>query len=137
MTSEERYSELADPAASTVLIVEDEILIRMTLAAALRDEGFTVIETCDADEALAVLAMTSIDLLVTDVRMEGSMDGIDLAVQVKSKQPDLKIIVVSGHFPAYETQGVADAFVAKPYLAENLTERIKAILSHTDVTHAL
>jgi DNA-binding response OmpR family regulator len=108
----------------------------MTLAAVLRDEGFAVIEACDADEALVALATTSIALLVTDVRMEGSMDGLDLATRVRSTQPDLKIVVVSGHLPANETQGVADAFVPKPYLAETVAARVKAILNGTDLGHA-
>ncbi len=136
MTSEERYSDLSDLSAPTILVVEDEVLIRMTLANGLRDEGFTVIEACDADEALVALATASIDLLLTDVRMEGSMDGLDLAVQVRSSLPDLKIVVVSGHLPEDETQGVADAFVPKPYLTEKLVQRVKAILSGTDLDHA-
>ncbi len=136
MTSEERYPDLSDQSAPTVLVVEDEVLIRMTLAAMLRDEGFTVIEACDADEALAALAAASIDLLLTDVRMEGSMDGLDLAVQVRSTMPHLKIVVVSGHLAAVETRGVADAFVPKPYLAENVVERVKAILNGTNLDHA-
>ncbi len=119
-----------------MLVVEDEVLIRMTLAAMLRDEGFTVIEACDADEALAALAAASIDLLLTDVRMEGSMDGLDLAVQVRSTMPHLKIVVVSGHLAAVETRGVADAFVPKPYLAEKVVDHVKAILNGTDLDHA-
>ncbi len=136
MTSEERYSDLGDQTPPTVLVVEDDVLIRMTLAAVLRDEGFTVIEACDADEALVALATTSIDLLLTDVRMEGSMNGLDLAMQARSSLPDLKIVVVSGHLPANETHGVADAFVPKPYLTEKLVQRVKAILNGTDLDHA-
>jgi DNA-binding NtrC family response regulator len=136
LASEERCPDLCDQATAAILVVEDEVLIRMTLAAMLRDEGFTVIEACDADEALVALAATSIDLLLTDVRMEGSMDGLDLAVQVRSTMPHLKIVVVSGHLAAVETHGVADAFVPKPYLAENLVERIKAILNGSDLDHA-
>ncbi len=136
MTSEDRYPDLYGQAAPTVLVVEDEVLIRMSLAAVLRDEGFTVIEACDADEALVALAATSIDLLLTDVRMNGSMDGLDLAVQVRSTMPHLKIVVVSGHLAAVETHGVADAFVPKPYLAENVVARVKAILNGTNLDHA-
>jgi DNA-binding NtrC family response regulator len=119
-----------------VLVVEDEVLIRMTLAAVLRDEGFDVIEACDADEALVVLATAPIDLLLTDVRMEGSMDGLHLATQVRSTTPHLKIVMVSGHLAADETHGIADAFVPKPYLAEKVVEQVKAILNGTDLDHA-
>jgi hypothetical protein len=51
--------------------------------------------------------------------------------------PHLKIVVVSGHLAAIETQGVADAFVPKPYLAESVVERVKAILSGTNLDHAV
>jgi len=129
LTSQERYSDLRDAAAPTVLVVEDEILVRMSLAATLRDEGFTVIEACDADEALVALATASIDVLLTDVRMGGSMDGLELATRVRSTVPDLKIVVVSGHLAADETHGVADAFVPKPYLAENVVERVRKMLN--------
>lgn len=101
----------------------------MSLAATLRDEGFTVIEACDADEALVALATASIDVLLTDVRMGGSMDGLELATRVRSTVPDLKIVVVSGHLAADETHGVADAFVPKPYLAENVVERVRKMLN--------
>ncbi len=137
MTSEERTPGLGDHSVPTVLVVEDEILIRITLATVLRDEGFTVIEACNADEALVALATASIDLLLTDVRMAGSMDGLDLAVRARSAMPHLKIVVVSGHLAAIETQGVADAFVPKPYLAESVVERVKAILSGTNLDHAV
>jgi CheY-like chemotaxis protein len=136
LTSEKRYSELCNKPASTILVVEDEILIRMTLAALLRDEGFTVIEACDADEALVALATAPIGLLLTDVRMGGSMDGLALAAHVRSTLPALKIVMVSGHLAPHETQGVADAFVPKPYLAENVVARVKAILNGTDLDHA-
>jgi len=136
LTSEERYPDLYDQAAPTVLVVEDEVLIRMSLAVVLRDEGFTVIEACDADEALIALSTAPVDILVTDVRMEGSMNGLDLAAQVRSTRPDLKIVVVSGHLAADETHGIADAFVPKPYLAEKIVDQVKAILNGTDLDHA-
>ncbi len=101
----------------------------MTLAAMLRDEGFTVIEACDADEALVALATTPIEVLLTDVRMEGSMDGLELAGRVRSTMPDLKIVVVSGHLAAEKAVGVADAFVPKPYQAEDVVDRVRQILS--------
>jgi DNA-binding NtrC family response regulator len=136
LTSEQRHPDLCHQAAPTVLVVEDEVLIRMALAALLRDEGFTVIEACNADEALVALSATSIDLLLTDVRMDGSMDGLDLAAKVRSTMPDLKIVVVSGHLAPDETHGVADAFVPKPYLAEKVVEQVKTILSGTNFDHA-
>ncbi|HZZ89453.1 MAG TPA: response regulator [Caulobacteraceae bacterium] len=99
-----------------VLIVEDEVLIRLLLAEALRNAGYEVLEAADADEALSVLqTMPSPDVLVTDVRMPGAMDGLQLASHVRGMKPTLGLIVTSGHAPAERAIGLADAFVPKPY----------------------
>ena len=132
MTSEERYADLREASAPTILVVEDEVLIRMSLSATLRDEGFFVIEACDADEALVALSTVAIDLLLTNVRMDGSMDGLELAARVKSTRPDLKIVVVSGHLAPEEARDVADVFVPKPYLAERVVASVREILNEAD-----
>ncbi len=136
LTSEERYCDLRQAPAPTILVVEDEVLIRMTLAAMLRDEGFTVIEAFDADEALVALATVPIDVLLTDVRMGGSMDGIELAARAKSSVPDLKVVVVSGHLTPDEARDVADVFVQKPYLAESVVAWVREILTEAGQAHA-
>jgi CheY-like chemotaxis protein len=75
----------------TILVVEDEILIRMWLADELREAGYRVIETISADEALAVLrGGTYVDLTLTDVQMPGSMDGHALAHAIRSEFPGNK-----------------------------------------------
>jgi PleD family two-component response regulator len=78
---------------STILVVEDEILNRLWIGPELRTAGFIVIEAANADEALAVFnAGQQIDLLMTDVRMPGSMDGVKLATRVRSTWPTVKIL---------------------------------------------
>jgi len=74
LTTENRQSP-------TVLLVEDEVLVRMMLADQLREAGCTVVEASDADEALLLLRqnLVRIDLVISDVRMPGSMDGLGLA----------------------------------------------------------
>src|SRR5258708_5647926 len=85
------------PQGETVLVVEEEVLVRLSLAATLRDEGFFVLEAANADEAVAVLASsTPIDIVLTDVNMPGSLDGVALGRYVRSTRPGLKVIVVSG-----------------------------------------
>jgi CheY-like chemotaxis protein len=99
-----------------VLIVEDEILIRMLLSEALRQEGYAVIEAANADEALLVLhASPNPDVLITDVRMPGTVDGFELAAYVRRTRPALKVIITSGHAGADGARGLADAFHPKPY----------------------
>ncbi len=86
----------------------------------LRDRGFTVLEAADAAEALRLFkANAAIDLVLTDVRMPGDMDGVALTREIKKSRPDLPVVIVSGHLPpdeAYE----ADHFLQKPFETEQL-----------------
>ena len=81
----------------TVLIVEDEMVLRMRAVDIVEDAGFNPIEAVNADDALAILESRSdIELLFTDIQMPGSMDGLGLAHAVHVRWPSIKIIVVSG-----------------------------------------
>src|ERR1700674_1479567 len=81
----------------TVLIVEDEMMLRMRAVDMVEDAGFTPIEAINADDALALLESRSdIELLFTDIQMPGSMDGLKLAYAVHERWPLIKIILVSG-----------------------------------------
>jgi CheY-like chemotaxis protein len=111
-----------------VLIVEDEVVVRILLAEALRQAGCEVIEAANADEALAVLlAATSPDVLVTDVKMPGEMDGFELAGLVRLAKPELKVIVTSGHAGPEGALRVADAFLPKPYDLGRLVGQVQAL----------
>lgn len=81
----------------SVLVVDDEPLIRMALADFLSEEGLTVFEAENADRAIAILeANPKIDIVVTDVQMPGSLDGLKLAHVVRDRWPPTVLIVVSG-----------------------------------------
>jgi CheY-like chemotaxis protein len=83
---------------STVLVVEDEILIRLLIGDELRASGFLVLEAANAEEAMDLLhSGQRIDAVVSDVNMPGSMDGIALTTFVRATLPEIKIIVASGH----------------------------------------
>ena len=86
------------PAASpAILVVEDEMLLRMRAVDMVEDAGFTPVEAVNADDALAILESRSdIELLFTDIQMPGSMDGLKLAHAVHERWPLIKIILVSG-----------------------------------------
>ncbi|MDB5541333.1 MAG: hypothetical protein JWQ89_3060 [Devosia sp.] len=101
-----------------VLVVEDETLIRMGIAGELADEGFTVFEAANADAALVLLqAEASINLLLTDIDMPGSMDGLKLAAAVRNRWPPVKIIVASGQIRILEVDlPEGGRFFPKPYL---------------------
>jgi CheY-like chemotaxis protein len=111
----------------SVLVVEDEPLIRMNIAADLQDAGFIVLEAADADEALEILtARKDIQLVFTDIDMPGSMDGLKLAAAVRHRWPPVKIIVTSGHH-----SGAGDdttPFFPKPYRPENIIATIRDLI---------
>jgi CheY-like chemotaxis protein len=118
----------SSPAAATILLVEDEALIRTVMAEGLRDEGFTVIEAAHAAEALAVLAAgLQVDVLFTDVRMPGTMDGLALARVVARTRPDIGVIVTSGHFVERPSE-LAEPILPKPYLIPEAVRRIRRVL---------
>jgi CheY-like chemotaxis protein len=118
------------PRSGTILVVEDDVLVRLSVAEALRDGGHAVVEAANADEALAVLASpTPLALIVTDVNMPGSMDGVALARHVRSTRPELKVIVVSGRVDPASATDAADAFLGKPYEPAIILRTIDALLS--------
>ncbi len=109
-----------------VLVVEDEVLIRTLLAETLRGEGYLVLQAANAAEALDVLEVApDVDFLVTDVKMPGPVDGLQLAARVRQARRDVKVIVTSGH--AEVPQGVADAFFPKPYDCGLLADRLSLL----------
>ena len=82
---------------SVVLVVEDEMLLRMRAVDMVEDAGFIPVEAVGADEAVAILESRSdIALLFTDIQMPGGMDGLRLAHAVRERWPPIKIILVSG-----------------------------------------
>jgi CheY-like chemotaxis protein len=120
--------EAAPAEQPTVLVVEDEILIRMVISDQLREAGCRVIETTNAAEGLAVLRSGgSVDVIVSDVRMPGSIDGLGLARLVRSEFPRTKIVLVSGHL---RDVGAADhdGFFPKPYNLDRLIEHIRGLM---------
>ena len=80
-----------------VLIVEDEMILRMRAIDIVEDAGFNPVEAVNADQAISILESRSdISLLFTDIQMPGSIDGLKLAHAVHERWPSIKIILVSG-----------------------------------------
>jgi two-component sensor histidine kinase/CheY-like chemotaxis protein len=103
-------------ALRAVLVVEDEMMLRMRAVDMVEDAGFTAIEAINADDALAILESRSdIELLFTDIQMPGSMDGLKLAYAVHKRWPSIKIILVSGQLNLTDSDKPADSrFFGKP-----------------------
>lgn len=119
--------------ARSILVVEDDVLVRTVAAAYLRDCGFEVIEAGSADEAVRVLqAALVIDLVFSDVNMPGDMDGLGLVRWLRRERPELGIILTSGALGRALTTddlGERGLFLAKPYDFSELVRRIHALLT--------
>lgn len=99
----------------TVLIVEDEDLVREIAQVEFADAGFRVIEAATGEAALAYLGLDHVDLLFTDVRLPGAIDGWRVARRARELHPGLPVIYASG-FPGDAMDVVPGGrFIAKPY----------------------
>lgn len=112
----------------SVLLVEDEPLVRLDLAEALRSAGYRVVECATAQEAADVLATGQpVDALVTDVRTPGPIDGMALAREARARRPALPIVVISGHLDPREAKD-ADLFLRKPLASAELCAGLERIV---------
>jgi CheY-like chemotaxis protein len=113
-----------------ILVVEDEILVRLTAVGIAEDAGFEVLWAATADEALSILeARADVRLVFTDVQMPGSMDGLRLAHAVRDRWPPVELIVTSGRRPI----GASDLpdrgrFIAKPYDFDALSQAFQEMV---------
>jgi len=116
----------------TILVVEDEVFIRLAAADHLEDCGFTVLTAENAAKARALLEGDSqIDLVFTDVRMPGDMDGIGLAKWIMEHRPDIPVMVASGDAAKDKVMKelCAEHAFAKPYSFDDLTKRIRQAIA--------
>jgi CheY-like chemotaxis protein len=110
----------------TALVVDDEELVRMSTADMLADLGYAVVEAGSAEDALQLIEEgLSFDLLVTDHLMTG-MTGTQLALEVRARQPELPVLVVSGYA---EVEGIAPNLprLTKPYRRDDLATSIREL----------
>jgi CheY-like chemotaxis protein len=117
---------------AVVLIVEDEMMLRLRAVDIVEDAGYTPIEALDADEAVAILESRSdIALMCTDIQMPGSMDGLGLAHAVHKRWPSIKIIVVSGQVNKLSTDlPPCSRFFSKPLEAGQMIAEMHSMIGH-------
>lgn len=121
-------NQTATAQAPNVLVVEDEVLTRMAVGAALRDAGLTALELHDADEALAVIDAGIVpDAILTDIRMPGSIDGLKLAIYLETMFPHMKVFVTSGHVLEKEFT-LPLTFIPKPFDPDQVAHEIRNAL---------
>src|SRR6202163_1514357 len=119
-------------ALRAVLVVEDEMMLRMRAVDMVEDAGFTAVEAINADDALAILESRSdIELLFTDIQMPGSMDGLKLAYAVHKRWPLIKIILVSGQLNLTDSDKPADSrFFGKPLDAKQMIGEMQDMMGN-------
>ena len=113
-----------------VLIVEDEMMLRMRAVDIVEDAGFHSVEAVNADEAMSILKSRSdISLLFTDIQMPGSMDGLKLAHTVHDRWPDIKIIMVSGQVKPSDAERPVDSrFFGKPLGMQQMITELQSMV---------
>jgi CheY-like chemotaxis protein len=120
-------------AVQTILVVEDEVFVRMVISDYLRSCGYRVIEAASADEAVTVLEHReiSIDVVFSDVEMPGRMDGFELAKWVRAHRPMIDVIL-AGNAPR-AADAAADLCesgpLPKPYEPQLAVDRIRRLIA--------
>lgn len=113
---------------STALLVEDELLIRELACEYLRDFGFDVTIARDATEALGILnGGNRFDLLFTDIRMPGGMDGRELAQEAKRMDDALRVIYATGYADGGAPLQRGEKLIGKPYTMSALRDALKLL----------
>jgi CheY-like chemotaxis protein len=133
MNSKRKFAPASDAgvARRIILIVEDEILVRMAAAEHLRDAGYSVLEATNAAEAVRlIVANRSIELVFTDIHMPGEMDGNGLRRWILSERPYIKVLLTSGTDQAASGNGSGKRHViGKPYEFAELERWIRELLA--------
>lgn len=131
-TSENILAKEASTANCTVLVAEDEWLVRLEIVAALEDAGFTVREAESAEDALLILTELQPEVLVTDIRLAGALDGWTLAEAYRRSHPAGGVIYASANVPLAERQVEGSFFFSKPVLMSALVETCRSLCESSD-----
>lgn len=127
-----QHSDIDDMAERTILVVEDEQMVRMPIAEYLRECGYTVLEAGDAGEAIALVdASHHIDAVFSDVQMPGQMDGFGLARWLAKNHPEVPFLLTSGYNAARSVSadlGGRAGLIEKPYSQAQVVRRIEALI---------
>lgn len=112
-----------------ILVVEDEALIRLALVQLLEEAGYETYEARDADSAIRLLDQHhDVHIVVTDVDMPGTMDGVRLAHFVRGKWPPIKLVVISGKVGLSAHQlPEGTGFMSKPYEEKHMLELLAGL----------
>jgi CheY-like chemotaxis protein len=110
----------------TVLVVEDEPLVRASIAKYLRDCGMVVLEAADADQALPQLAAQRVDAVFSDVQLPGSQNGVELVRAIREQYPQTKVLLTTAYSPFPAMAGVV--LLKKPYFLFDVERQLRSML---------
>jgi CheY-like chemotaxis protein len=112
--------------APRILLVEDDPMLRLGASAVLTDAGYEVLEAADGDEALAVLETEhDIRLMISDIQMPGSLDGVKLAHAVRRRWPPVEVLLTSGRcIPTQDELPSRVRYLPKPFAAPELLAEV-------------
>jgi DNA-binding NtrC family response regulator len=111
-----------------ILLVEDDYFIRSMMVEALTDEGFQVLEAETGEQALAHCDDGIADVLVTDIRLPGSIDGWDIAEHCRKSNPDLPVIYATGYSHVAARPVSGSVSFQKPYPPDRLIDVIRSLM---------
>ena len=111
-----------------VLVVEDEMLVRVVAAEALRDAGFEVLEAGDGERALHLCKSAAVDVLFTDIRLPGGISGWDVAERCREKNPRMPVIYASA-IAAMPPRPVPDStWFQKPFTGDQVVNAVRTVI---------
>ncbi|MBD8472699.1 response regulator [Pseudomonas sp. CFBP 8770] len=115
--------------AKTILVVEDDAIVRMLIVDVLEEFEFKVLEAEDGPQALTFLndSAETIDLMMTDMGLPG-MDGKELAVEARALRPELPVLFASGYAEALDVPA-GMAMIGKPFSIDQLRDKVKSMLA--------
>jgi CheY-like chemotaxis protein len=120
----------ANAIARVVLVVEDEFLLRCSIADSLRDAGYTVVETASGEEAIALCRSgISIDIVFTDINLIGVVSGWDVAESLRAAAPNMSVLYTSGKSIDHGRCVSGSVFVAKPYCDADILEACQRLIN--------
>jgi CheY-like chemotaxis protein len=113
-----------------VLVVEDEMLVRVLAAEALRDAGFEVLEAGDGERALGLCGTAAVDVLFTDIRLPGGISGWDIAERCREKNPRMRVIYASA-ISGLPPRPVPDStWFQKPFTGDQVVTAVCTAIEH-------
>jgi CheY-like chemotaxis protein len=113
-----------------ILVVEDDALIREFVVEALREEGYHVIHAANGEEALAWCGRRIVDILITDVKLSGSVDGWQIAERCREHNPELPVIYATGFSPVAPRPVPGSQMLPKPYRPEDIVRAVRRVASN-------